>query len=268
MSAATHPIALSLSFTHSLTHTHTHTHQHTHTYTGHFGHSWFRTHNLHSALHDQGQRQQPSSHQSSSPQPSSPHSTDTATPPTQHSQPPAHIPDTHTHTHTHTVGHRAGAGDNDDGPHRDPATHEHLTLHERNRLMEGKAGGYKFLSPQERWAHQEYDAIQSAEEARARESAELKAMQTAFNRAKAAFSDSQHTIDTDTHPPHGEPPPIRGSRGRTSRGGGYGGGGRGRGVGGARESSDKGESLTHPIYQGFFLSDHDMGVCLWILECG
>jgi hypothetical protein len=23
-----------------------------------------------------------------------------------------------------------------------------------HRLMEGKAGGYKFLSPQERWAHQ------------------------------------------------------------------------------------------------------------------
>jgi hypothetical protein len=32
--------------------------------------------------------------------------------------------------------------------------HEELTLHERNKLMEGKEGGYKFLSPQERWARQ------------------------------------------------------------------------------------------------------------------
>ena len=28
-----------------------------------------------------------------------------------------------------------------------------------------RAGGYSFLSPQERWARQEYDAIQKAEKA-------------------------------------------------------------------------------------------------------
>mmetsp|Transcript_20540 Transcript_20540/g.46541 ORF Transcript_20540/g.46541 Transcript_20540/m.46541 type:complete len:534 (-) Transcript_20540:92-1693(-) len=130
---------------------------------GHLSKGWYKQHNLHSSLH---------------------------------------VGDANEHRRSQRVneGARAQARDSprqDNRDNRDPErvhidrrTGTHLTLHQRNQLMESRHGDYKFLSPQSRWVRKEYDAIHDAQKARARAQLGLKHMQAAVNEALSRRSRS------------------------------------------------------------------------------
>ncbi|KAJ1481650.1 hypothetical protein T484DRAFT_1806665 [Baffinella frigidus] len=88
-----------------------------------------------------------------------------------------------------------------DGHHN--ADHSHLNLHQRNKIMEGAAGDYKFLTPQQRWAHEELDKIDAARHAAASVVAGMHKL--ASSMATARSSDDLAALHGFQPPPSAEP---------------------------------------------------------------